>query len=158
MTAGADRGPTVAEIAALTARLRTLSQAGRDADPAEVDRFLADKHELLDRIDADDLHGPTSGFTRSSALAVRELAAEGHPDAEAMVCSYLDDVSERVGVPVHQWGLDESDMDESRTADARCTHDAVQHAHVAITDRRTPEASAPFIVEETTVQDEAGFW
>ena len=158
MTAGAGRGPSIAEIAALTARLRTLSQAGRDADPVEVDRFLADKRELLDRIDVDDLPSPASGFTRSSAQAVRELAAEGHPDAEAMVRRYLDDVSERVGVPVHRWGLDESDMDEIRTADARGAHDAVRQAHVAITDRRTPEATAPFAVEEATTQDEAGFW
>lgn len=158
MTADAGHGPSIAEIAALTARLRTLSQAGRDADPAEVDRFVADKREILDRIDADDLPSPTSGFTRSSAQAVRELAAEGHPDAESMVRSYLDDVSERVGVPVYQWGLDESDMDEIRTAEVRGTHDAVQHANFAITDRRAPEAAALFAAEEATVQDEAGFW
>lgn len=160
MTAEAGRGPSIAEIAALTARLRTLSQAGRDADAIEVDRFLADKRELLDRIDADDMPGPASGYTRSSMQAVRELAAEGHStaDAEAMVRTYLDDVSERVGVPVYQWGLDESDMDEIRATDALRTHDAVQHVHIAITDRRTPEATEPLAVDEATEQDEAGFW
>lgn len=52
MSDQADR-PSIAEIAALTARLQALSNAGRDADQAEVDRFLADKRDLLDRIDAD---------------------------------------------------------------------------------------------------------
>lgn len=48
--------PTIAEIAALTARLRELSDAGRDVGQAEVDRFLTDKHALLDRIEAADRH------------------------------------------------------------------------------------------------------
>lgn len=48
--------PTIEEIAALTARLRTLSDAGRQADRAEVDRFLADKAELLARISAASRH------------------------------------------------------------------------------------------------------
>src|SRR5689334_8780268 len=43
--------PTVAEIAALTARLRALSIAGA-ADPAERARFLADKDALIARITA----------------------------------------------------------------------------------------------------------
>lgn len=42
--------PTVAEIAALTARLRMLSTQGRNADPAERAAFLADKDALLARI------------------------------------------------------------------------------------------------------------
>lgn len=42
--------PTVAEIADLTRRLRGLTTAGRDADPAERAAFLADKRALLARI------------------------------------------------------------------------------------------------------------
>lgn len=44
--------PTVREIAALTVRLRRLTEAGADADDAEREAFLADKHALLDRIAA----------------------------------------------------------------------------------------------------------
>ena len=47
-----DTTPSVAEIAALTARLRALSNAGPDADPQERARFLADKDALLARIAA----------------------------------------------------------------------------------------------------------
>jgi hypothetical protein len=43
--------PTVAEIAALTAELRRLSNLGRDADPAEREAFLVRKRELLGRIE-----------------------------------------------------------------------------------------------------------
>ncbi|MDN5916084.1 MAG: hypothetical protein L0I76_13440 [Pseudonocardia sp.] len=58
---GLDRRPVSAgEVAALTRRLRALSEAGRDADSAERAEFLADKRDLLDRItdqnDRDD-HG-----------------------------------------------------------------------------------------------------
>jgi hypothetical protein len=47
-----DTTPSTAEIAALTARLRALSDAGAAADPAQRARFLADKDRLLDRISA----------------------------------------------------------------------------------------------------------
>lgn len=42
--------PTVAEIAALTARLRDLSARGWDVDPAERTAFLADRDALMARI------------------------------------------------------------------------------------------------------------
>lgn len=42
--------PTIAEVAALTRRLRELSMQGRDTDPAERAAFLADKDALLARI------------------------------------------------------------------------------------------------------------
>jgi len=48
---GPERAPSVAEIAALTRRLRELSTAGRSADPAARAAFLADKQALLARID-----------------------------------------------------------------------------------------------------------
>lgn len=46
--------PSIAEIADLTRRLRELSRPGQTPDHAEVDRFLADKQALLDRIAAAD--------------------------------------------------------------------------------------------------------
>ena len=64
--------PTIQEIAALTARLRELSHAGREADRAEVERFLADKHEILDRITA--AERPSAARGRDAAFAA--LAAE----------------------------------------------------------------------------------
>jgi len=45
-----DDRPTIAEIAALTRRLRELSAQGRDADPVERAGFLAEKDALLARI------------------------------------------------------------------------------------------------------------
>jgi hypothetical protein len=148
--------PTVQEIAALTARLRELSDAGRDADPAEVDRFLADKRELLDVIEADDLPEPASGYTRSPAQAMRELADEGRHDAEALVGAYLAEVSAQAGTAANGWGLDDADM-----AEIRATDTAVQQAHTTVTDclaRAEPSAEAAHVAEEPAAADEAGFW
>lgn len=66
--------PSIAEIAALTARLRALSAAGAAADPAERERFLAGKHALLARIAA---------ATADTGHATREehaLDRDGPPD------------------------------------------------------------------------------
>lgn len=49
-TPNRDGRPTIAEVAALTRRLRELSAQGRDADPAERAEFLAEKDALLARI------------------------------------------------------------------------------------------------------------
>ncbi|MHA6628359.1 hypothetical protein ACU61A_23220 [Pseudonocardia sichuanensis] len=54
---GGGPAPSVREIADLTARLRTLTTAGRDVDPAERAAFLADKAAILARIPAPDLDG-----------------------------------------------------------------------------------------------------
>ena len=165
--------PTIAEIAALTARLRELTTPGRPVDEAERAAFLADKNALLARItEADhDMHddgeeadldgefdelterrplpgdgtgdwvsngpggymwidldemaddpedgltgaeGPplTSGRTRSTEDAARRLARGGRSmdEARAMVRAYQDETSERLGVPVHAWGLDDADL------------------------------------------------
>ena len=51
MAARNDDTPSIREIAELTARLRRLSAAGRDADPAERAAFLADKDALIARIE-----------------------------------------------------------------------------------------------------------
>jgi hypothetical protein len=42
--------PSIREITELTARLRRLSAAGRDADPTDRAAFLADKNALIERI------------------------------------------------------------------------------------------------------------
>jgi hypothetical protein len=47
-----DDVPSIREIADLTRRLRALSNAGHDADPAERAAFLADKDALITRIEA----------------------------------------------------------------------------------------------------------
>jgi hypothetical protein len=47
-----DDAPSIREIAELTARLRRLSTAGRDADPAERAAFPADMDALIARIEA----------------------------------------------------------------------------------------------------------
>ncbi len=122
--------PTVAEIAALTARLRALSNAGAATDPAERARFLADKDALIDRITAaertDDTaelgltggEGPPidAGPALTAEEAAHELAADGRslPEARALVRDYLDDVSQRVGTSVHRWGLDGADLNDIR--------------------------------------------
>ncbi|MGH3611296.1 MAG: hypothetical protein ACRDRK_01470, partial [Pseudonocardia sp.] len=59
--------PSVREIAALTARLREITAQGRDVDPAERERFLADKDALIARI--------TATETDRSRAAVRERYA-----------------------------------------------------------------------------------
>lgn len=113
-------GPTVEEIAAVTARLRAASTLR--TDDAERARVIEDKRALIDRIE-----GP-----RSALDAARELAAEGRTqaEAEALVRRYLDDMSERIGASVHQWGLDAADLDEIRAGDTRA---AVGDAHAAVT-------------------------
>ncbi len=52
--------PTIAEVVALTRRMRELSSQGHDADPAERAAFLAEKDALLARI-ADSAAGPAPG-------------------------------------------------------------------------------------------------
>lgn len=51
MKAGRDDTPSIREIGELTARLRRLSAAGRNADPVERASFLAEKDALLARIE-----------------------------------------------------------------------------------------------------------
>lgn len=63
--------PTIAEIAALTRRLRELSAQGRDADPAERAAFLAEKDALLARI------VDTDADTDTDAVPGRELHRHG---------------------------------------------------------------------------------
>lgn len=70
---GRDRqaSPTVAEIAAITRRLRELSARGRDVDAGERAGFLADKQALLDRI-TDRNAVDVSGYDSDAPLAAGE--------------------------------------------------------------------------------------
>jgi hypothetical protein len=71
-----DRPPSVAEIAALTRRLRELSTAGRSADPAARGAFLADKHALLARIEH--AHADAGGVEARPPYAMHDgLAHDG---------------------------------------------------------------------------------
>lgn len=80
-----------------------------------------------------DLHSEITGFTTSSATmpgddwdtigrqqAAERLTERGADVAAAreMVTDYLRETSELVGVPVHEWGLDQGDV-ESIAADHR---------------------------------------
>src|SRR5436190_573820 len=97
-----DKNPSVAEIAALTARLRALSNAGPDADPQERARFLADKDALLARIAAQesapgDTGDPWADYrTYTPSQAADELVARGVPPdtAPALVDRYLDGLTQ----------------------------------------------------------------
>jgi hypothetical protein len=102
--------PTAREIADLTARLRDLS--GRRADDAERAAFLADKEALLDRIAGDEALAVAAQPPMTAEAAARELVGPGRTldDARDLVRDYLDEVSDQVGVPVYQWGLDEEDL------------------------------------------------
>jgi hypothetical protein len=46
----------------------------------------------------------------SAARQIAEHIGCGHGQAEEMVSRYLDEVSEQIGVSVHQWGLDPQDL------------------------------------------------
>lgn len=65
-----------------------------------------------------------------------------------MVVAYLDDVSERVGVPVHRWGLDDTDLDEIRAVEAARTSNAVGQAHEAVASIPEPRAVDDGLVEQ----------
>lgn len=118
--------PTVREIAALTARLRGLTRSDPNADPtrdaAERAAFVADKDALLDRItgtdhaEAETSTAHTVGYAEETIThreATARLTEHGYAPAtaQAMVADYLDDTSRKIGVPVHQWGLDQHDVD-----------------------------------------------
>ena len=126
--------PTMAEIAALTARLRELSNAGAAADADERARFLADKDALIARITAAARHADTAHddrvdvgrgsagwtgddwadyrtYTHEEAAA--ELIARGVPpdDASGVAERYLAGLSwERGWSSQDQWEIDDDDL------------------------------------------------
>ena len=69
MAARDEDTPSIREIADLTRRLRELSNAGRDADPAERAAFLADKNALIARIEASNHRADTADKARPDAAA-----------------------------------------------------------------------------------------
>ncbi len=79
--AARDNKPSIREIADLTARLRRLSAAGRDADPAERAAFLADKDALIARIEA---ANPRADTTDSAGIAAA-LDSEPCDDERAAI-------------------------------------------------------------------------
>jgi hypothetical protein len=72
-----DDVPSIREIAELTRRLRALSSAGGDADPAERAAFLADKDALIARIEASTRWGGTAAWTGELPDAERPALDDG---------------------------------------------------------------------------------
>ena len=99
---------SVAEIVALTARLRTLADAGAAADPTERARVRADKHALIERITAASSRGAPPPSLRGRAKLRAAAAAD---DALTEVCLlYTSDAADDLtrvdlgGRAVHQRG------------------------------------------------------
>ena len=84
--------PSLAEIAALTARLRTLSNTAAGADPVERARFLADKDALMDRISAASSRAeprpPLRGRDNQQAAAAADDALDAAVQARAELGGY----------------------------------------------------------------------
>ena len=85
--AARDDTPSIREITELTARLRRLSSAGRDADPAERVAFLADKDALIARIESANRQAKTGGDDRSAAAAA---VAEAHDEVTSLVAPEIE--------------------------------------------------------------------
>lgn len=88
---------------------RRTGPTGRD-DPAELQARLA---ELRERVAAA-TGTPAGGWqTVGAEQAAHDLAARGVDldTARAMIADYLRETSTRVGVPAHEWGLDQGDLD-----------------------------------------------
>lgn len=104
--------PTIAEIAALTARLRVLSDAGRAADPDEVARFLADKDDLIDRITAD-TDPPARGRDAVRAAMAAKDAVREVARARAAAGGYA-----LVGPSARTWHIDDQGRPTVEASDA----------------------------------------
>src|SRR4051794_15538859 len=89
MAARHEDTPSIRQIAALTARLRRLSAAGRDADPAGRAAFLADKDALIARIEAATHRAGTPAGTPAGTAA--EAADGVRPDTTALTGEPLGD-------------------------------------------------------------------
>jgi hypothetical protein len=97
--------PSLAEIVALTARLRALSHAGAAADPVERARFLADKDALMDRISAASSRAeprpPLRGRGNQHAAAAADDALDDAVQARAALGGYA-----LVGPSARTWRAD----------------------------------------------------
>lgn len=105
--------PSIREIAELTARLRRLSTAGRDADPAERAAFLVEKDALLARIEesARDVPSrPVEGDRSETAEAVSAAHQAVAPLTAAGQRSPDDD--RLAEVPECTEAVEDSDVDE----------------------------------------------
>ncbi len=89
MGASDEDRPSIREIADLTLWLRELSNAGRDADPAERAAFLADKDALIARIEAANHRADTTDDDRADSAAV-----DGEPPADQHTATDQDDDGE----------------------------------------------------------------
>ena len=98
--------PSVAEIAALTARLRALSAAGAAADPAERVAFLADRDALINRITTaqDPDHDP--GRRGSGRAAVRAAAVAADALAEVVAARAVEGGYVLVGPSARAYSTD----------------------------------------------------
>ena len=81
MAARNEDTPSIREIAELTARLRRLSTAGRDADPAERAAFLADKDALIARIEAASRRADTADDGPADAACATDEPWNDEPSA-----------------------------------------------------------------------------
>jgi len=152
-----DRPPSIAEIAALTARLRALSAADR----VEVDRFLADKQDLLDRITAaaDRRPAPRGREAANAAFAagdaVREVAR-----ARAEAGGYV-----LVGPSARTWYADQTGrpLEPAHEAEHQAVRDllgsyqldAAEPAWITAADGRTDIVSTVIpLTDDTTSLDD----
>jgi hypothetical protein len=104
----------------------------------------------------------------SAARQIAEHTGCSRPDAEAMVGRYLDEVSEQIGVSVHQWGLDPHDLAAILTdnghpvsgADDR--PEALDQARVAVAEAErahgADEAAIPEAGDDADGETAEGWW
>lgn len=164
-----DRTPSIAEIAALTARLRALSTAGRAAGPAEVDQFLADKRDLLDRIPSDDRDAEfdrhvvsvsRAAVARDAALeqqdwpAAARLAAETRAaiDATLAAGATRDEIARELDYPGGADALDGPHIDDLLATDSS---DAVAHSEIPSPDHVAGDAGDPWAAYRAYTATEA---
>lgn len=101
-------GPSVAEVAALTRRLRELSAQGRDADPVERAEFLADKDAVLARI-ADTHSDPAREFLPADGVG-RE------PHSHHALLGRPADVADDAAVEMPEWMREQARRSEAEIA------------------------------------------
>lgn len=91
------------------------------------------------------------GRPRSPASAARDLTAEGVSEAESrqLVEHYLSDVEERIGSSPEGWPLDDTDLEDIRTAAA------VGRAHRAVAALPNQRTDAQYALWPAAVRDDA---
>ncbi|MCW2899255.1 MAG: hypothetical protein JWO67_1520 [Streptosporangiaceae bacterium] len=107
--------PTAAEVAALTARLRSISERGRDVSAAERAAFLADKDALVARITDTDAHAEVADSERAQRLQERPWTAQGHTVDRATWVVTPEDPHEQAEVTAQREQIPGRDPDWSAT-------------------------------------------